>query len=385
MGILSKTVSICQYRVVGDPPREGFFDWAAERLAENAFRSIEHSAEEFSIGWVAQDESREGRFSAEKVRRDHYLVFSLRRDQRRLPAALLRAHVERTEREFLAGHAGLRRVPKAKREELKEAVRGALLAKTLPSPAVYDVVWDTRRGLVTFASLNGKVAETFEERFKTTFDGLRLVALHPYARAEAAVAPELRPRLAEVNGAKGDGVLELIRDNLWLGRDFLRWLLFRTVNGGCALPVDQPGPAMAGASFNAFLDDRLILMGEAEEGKQRITVNGPQNHFDEVRAALRSGKEIVAATLHLEQGEEAWKLTLKGENFHFAVYRCPPVQLERDASVDPSLEAEAVFYQRMSQVEAGLQLFDGLLGEFLRQRLGEGWPATEAAIGETMK
>ena len=82
--------------------------------------------------------------------------------------------------EFLSQHPGLQRVPKAKREELKEAVYGALLAKTLPAPAVWDAVWDTRSGILTLASLSAKVVDQFEVLFKQTFEGLTLTPLYPY-------------------------------------------------------------------------------------------------------------------------------------------------------------------------------------------------------------
>ncbi len=385
MGILSNTVSICQYRVAGELPAGELLSWAVARLAERAFQPIEHNAEELSIGWVRQDDHRDWNFSAENVGRDHYLTFSLRRDQRRVPAALLRAHLEKAERQFLAEHPGLHRVPKQKKEDLRDAERGTLLARTLTAPAVYDCVWDTRRGLVLFTSLGQKVTELFEDQFKTTFSGLRLVPLHPLARGMAVTDEPLQNLLAKANRAGTDAVLDLIRENLWLGRDFLRWLLLRTVTGGSRLQVTWSGPALEGESFDAYLDDRFLLVALAEAGNQRITVQGSQDQFAEVRTALRSGKEIAAATLHLEKGEDAWKLNLRGENFHFAGFRSPAVKLEKDESTDPALEAQAVFYQRMSLLEEGLQLFDSLLRAFLQERLGEGWRQVEKKMEEILK
>ena len=194
MGILANTVSFCQYRVLGTPPAGDPAAWAGESLAKGGFRPIDGTAEELSVGWVALDDPRDASFSFEPAfRRDHYLAFSLRRDQRRIPGALLRAHLEAAENEFLAAHPGLQRVPRQKREELREAVRGALFAKTLPAPAIYDAVWDTRRGVVSFASLSPKVLELFENLFKQSFEGLRLVPIHPFARAEAVTPEALQP------------------------------------------------------------------------------------------------------------------------------------------------------------------------------------------------
>jgi len=385
MGLLSNTVSICQFNVVGDTPPEDFIEWAGRCLAGQAFQSIEGSSEEQSVGWVHLDDFESCDFaSPEAYARDHYLTFSLRRDRRRIPGGLLKAHLERAEQKFLSDHPGLQRVPKNKREELREAVRGTLLSRTLPSPATFDAVWDTRNSRLTLTTLNGQVIELFENLFKTSFEGLRLVAVHPMARAEAVLDESLKPAFQNLNRAVNDAVLDQIRDNLWLGWDFLRWLVDRTLHSGSEYRVSQPGPALDGEGFTAYLNDRLVLSGGNDEGTQKITVAGPQDHFDETLAALETGKDIGEGTLYLEKGELQWKLTLKGELFQFGGYRCPAVKLEKDALTDESSERLAVFFERMYVLEEGLQLFDSLLRAFLEARLSEQWcpPLTEPpAVG----
>jgi len=379
MGILSNTASICQFQVTGEANAEDLFAWAGERLNGDGFRSIDHTAEELSVGWVHIDDAKESGFdSPATFQRDHYIAFSLRRDQRRVPATLFRARMELAEHEFLSAHPGLQRVPKQKKEELREAVRGALLARTLPAPSIHDAVWDTRTGLVTFASLSTKMVEQFENLFKQTFEGLRLVAVHPFARAENVLEEPLKPALAKANGASKDDVLDLIRDNRWLGWDFLLWLMYRTMNESSEYRVCRPGPATDQELFVAYLNDRLILIGGGESGVQKITVAGPQDNFREVRTALQNEKQINEAIIYLEKQEHLWKMTLKGEMFHFASYKAPPVKIEKDNRTDEVSEREAVFYERMYVLEEGLQLFDSLYAAFLRERLGEGW-------GERMK
>ncbi|APG28499.1 exonuclease [Syntrophotalea acetylenivorans] len=297
------------------------------------------------------------------------MTFTLRRDRRRVPAGLLKAHLERAEAEFLAANPGLNRVPKPRREELRDAVRGALLAKTLPTPTTFDAVWDTRRNLLTLATLNGQVIEEFEALFKTTFDGLRLVTLHPYARAQQSIDEALQPALTKANQATNDTVLDLIQDNRWLGWEFLCWLVDRTMNTDSNYKVNVDGPAQVGEGFVAYINDRLVLEGEDEEGKQKVTVAGPQNKFDEVLAALENRKSICEATLYLEKEELLWKLTLKGELFQFGSFRCPSVKLEKDDMVDEEREKEALFLERMYLLESGLQLFDSLFATFLQQHL----------------
>ena len=381
MGILSNTVSICQYQVVGDFPAGDLFQFASDNLTLQAFRSIESTLDELSCGWANLDDHQLSEFSTPAgFWRDQYLTFTLRRDQRKIPASLLKAYCRVAEEEYRAEHPGLHRVPKQKREEIKEAVRLRLLARTLPIPATYDLVWNSREQTVLFASLSQKVTDLFEEEFKKTFPGLRLVLVHPMARAGKLIPEELKHPLEQANRATSPAVLDQIRSNQWLGQDFLLWLLYRSMTDAGDYRVNQPGSIGKGEAFAAFLDDRLVLMSTTEEGAQKMTVAGPQGRFGEVHTALQNGKKITEATIHLEQGENSWKVTLKAERFYFASLRCPPVHLEKDNTVDQASEQEAVFYERMHLLESGLQLFDSLFADFLGNRLDSGWATVEAEM-----
>jgi hypothetical protein len=130
----------------------------------------------------------------------------------------------------------------------------------------------------------------------------------------------------------------------------------------------------------AYLNDRMVLQSVTEAGTQKITVAGAQDHFREVLAALRQGKRITEATIHLEKEENAWKLTLKGELFQFASLKSPAVQIEKDGSVDEAAEREAVFFERMHLLETGLQLFHSLFAAFLAERLAPSWAASQETI-----
>ncbi|MDH3998136.1 MAG: recombination-associated protein RdgC, partial [Desulfuromonadales bacterium] len=264
MGILNNTVSICQFKVVGTPPQDDITSWVGDGLKQQRFRSIEQTSEELSIGWVQLDDAQLSEFSsAADYQHDHYIAFSLRRDQRKLPGTLLKAYIEQAEDEFLAANPTFNRVPKQKREELRDAVRGALFARTLPTPAVYNAVWDTQNGRVSFSSLSSKVIDLFVDLFNKSFEPLRLVPVHPYARAEQVSDDALLPLLQQANRASSDAVLELMDENRWLGRDFLLWLMYETMNGSAEYGVCQPGPAGQGEAFAAYLNDRLILASES--------------------------------------------------------------------------------------------------------------------------
>ena len=386
MGILANTVSVCQYRVLGEVPNGDLGTWAGERLAAQGFRSIDNTSEEMSFGWTQLDDPEDSSFERpEAFWREHYLVFSLRRDQRRVPAALLRSYRERAEADWLAANPGLNRVPKQKREELREAVLGSLLAKTLPTPTVWDVVWDTRSNLIWFANLSPKVTELFEALFKTCFEGLRLLPIYPWARAEQVVDDSLRPALEQADASNTDNVLDKIQDNQWLGWDFLLWLFHQSMEESGNFQVNRPGPAVLGENFVAYLNNRLVLFAGGEEGIQKITVAGPQDRFSEVKSALQGGKQISDATLYLEKGEDLWQLTLKSDLFQFRSLKAPAVKLEKDELTEEGQERIAVFFERMYLLEQGLQLFDSLLSTFLSERLSPQWSAREQTIRQWLE
>lgn len=378
MGILASTLSICHFRVQGQPPLD-LINYAAEHLATHRFVSIDEGIEELSVGWVHLEDSKCGDFANLSVCwRDKYLFFSLRRDQRKIPTALLKEHLDKAVDEYKEAKQ-VTRIGKMVREELKEKVRVQLFAKTLPDPKIYDAVWDTEANLLTFTTLSKSIIETFEEQFKKTFKGLRLTAFHPYARAMSVLSGRDQQRLTEANRAGSDNFLELIKENAWIGCDFMLWLLHQTMNESSEYRVNLPGPLALDAQFVAYINDEVVLSGASENGTQQITVNGPQDQFHEVKSALKGGKHITEATIHLETAGGNWSLTLKGDLFHFASYGSPDVRVEKDTAGE-QLERDAVFFDRMGLLDKGLQLFDSLFAAFLKVRL-RGWDDQRAIIG----
>ena len=383
MGFLAASASICYFQVNGTlDPRDKLTE-LPEKLEKEAFRSIEQSADELSTGWVRLDDFDATDFTAQNACwHEQFCCFSLRQDRRRIPAALLKRQVAKLSAEFLATRPTLNYVPKAEREQLRDQARSTLMAKTLPVPSCYDVVWDTERNLIRFCSLGQNVLDSFQGLFHQTFPGLRLQLLHPLSRAAAVLPPTLQEHLKKADQAQTDSVLEQIEANRWMGIDFLQWLLYRTLNSDSRYQVATPGPLLEKQPFTAFLDNRLVLVGGGQEGVQKIVVAGPQDHYLEVKAALHEGKQIEEATIHLQQNDDdGWKLTLKGDRFQFGNYRTPMIRPEKDPNDDPQAEAEAAFLTKLGAVQEGEQMFDSLLRAFLELRLGEDWMTEQAAIG----
>ena len=373
MGILSNTVSISQFKIVGDAENTAlpFDQWASQQIKEFAFRSIDESADESSLGWAEVDDFQQTDFEDQQSwLRDGNIVLSMRRDTRKIPATLIRNKLDTEQEKFLAQHPQFKRVPKDKKEELKEIIIAKLLTQTFPIPSVMDILWETEKKLLTFTNTGNKGMDDLVDLFAKTFTGLRLVTYHPMSRASELT--EEKETLASLNLASNDAVLEQITANTWLGCDFLLWILFKTVSGQSTFPVScSDGPASSTETFTAFLDSRFILSGLGNEGVQKIAVSGCQDNFKEVCSALQQGKKITEATIWFEKSEYQWKLTLKAETFHFGSFKCPSVRLEK--SDDEDNENLSIFYERLHVLSEGQQLFNSLFTEFLKLRLSNQW------------
>ena len=386
MGFLATSASICYFKIAGTqklPDHQELQD----KLIGEGFVSIEKTADELSTGWVELDNYDCSEFiTPNSCWRDHYFCFTLRQDRRRIPAALLKRQIIQLSEQFLAEQPNLKFVPKAEKEQISDQARSSLLVRTLPSPSFYDVIWDTEKHLLRFCSLGQNTIDSFQGLFHQTFPGLRLELYHPVARATQVVPEQLKDQLQQTNQAQTESILEQIEANRWMGIDFLLWLLYRTLNSDSRYQVTTAGPLIDKQPFTAFLDNRLVLVGGGQEGAQKIVVAGPQDHYQEVKVALRQGKQLEEATIHLQQDEdEGWKLTLKGEKFQFASYRTPMIRPDKDPSDDPQAEAEAAFFTKLVAVEEGEQMFESLLQGFLHLRLSDQWVEELTVINAWLK
>lgn len=195
MGLLARSAGFVRYAVEGEPPAN-FWDFAAQRIADRAFRDIDDSFEERSVGWVSVAGMFDHEFSQAPYAVGDYLILSLRVDERKVAAAILKKFCLKEEERLKK----LRQVPKlsrTQRVEIKENIQLMLLKKALPAPAVYDLCWNLAEGTVLFFSGNQKAQETFEEFFRQTFD-LGVIMQVPYLAAEHLLAPEAHPALAEL-------------------------------------------------------------------------------------------------------------------------------------------------------------------------------------------
>ncbi len=180
MGLLATSTHFVRYAVEGEMPPD-FWNFAAERIAAAAFRDIDDNYEERSVGWVAVDNMFDSAFAGASFAIADYLTLSLRIDERKVAPSVLKKFCLKEEAK-IKQEREIPRLSRRQRVEIKENVRLALLKKSLPTAAVFDLCWNLAQGSLFFFSTNTKVHEVLEGLFKETF-GLQLVMQIPFLTA----------------------------------------------------------------------------------------------------------------------------------------------------------------------------------------------------------
>ncbi|WP_146618430.1 hypothetical protein [Lujinxingia litoralis] len=197
MGALSGTLSYKMFYVQGEVA-EGWQDLYLQQIRKNAFKPLKpEDEEEVSEGWVPVERPLQISFDLHTLLFDHFINLGFRQDKYAIPSALLKAHVEEAEREYMIQN-DKQRLSKFEREDIKIMVKRKLKEKQLPRMKVIDMSWDLQKGRVRFWSQSSNVCELFQGYFEDTF-GLKLLPANPYINAvQLEPGPEKIEELAVV-------------------------------------------------------------------------------------------------------------------------------------------------------------------------------------------
>ncbi|MBU1003711.1 MAG: recombination-associated protein RdgC [Proteobacteria bacterium] len=198
MGFLSASTSFTRYRIIGEIP-ETLWAEIPDRLKKNAFQDIDHTSDERSFGWVCFDEMLDSQWHTAPPEKGEFMAFVLRLDTRRISAAVMKKHytlalndeLQRVEKE------GKKFVSRDRKREIKDQTKLRLMSRSLPIPAVFDVIWNVRSNVVYLASTQAKLLSLFEDQFTLTFD-LHLELQTPYYQALQLLGENRQHQLDDV-------------------------------------------------------------------------------------------------------------------------------------------------------------------------------------------
>ena len=138
-------------------------------------------------GWITIHDPLLTAFTPADLFFHHYLVLAFRYDKRLVPPKLLFLERRRLENERKATR-GTTKLGAAERREIKDEIAQRLIARALPTPRLFDVVWNLQTGRVYFSGKLRAARDAFTDCFRETF-GVTPVPLIPYLAAEHVGLP----------------------------------------------------------------------------------------------------------------------------------------------------------------------------------------------------
>ncbi|MGA2082743.1 MAG: recombination-associated protein RdgC [Holophaga sp.] len=174
MSLLQGTLSLRRFLVLGPVPTE---EDVLQGLRQDAFRPFEDGLEEERLGWCDWRNLLIAPPERDWVTQERFAVFGLRLDTRRVPAALLKAHVD-LRLQNLQKEKDLAFIGKEARISLQDEVKAELLRKVLPAPRVAEVAWDLKGGMLWTTASSNQVQSALVGLFIKSF-GCELQPLAP--------------------------------------------------------------------------------------------------------------------------------------------------------------------------------------------------------------
>ena len=194
MGFCNASCSFTRFRII-DPISSELWTQIPDKLRQFSFRDIDDLPEMQAHGWVCFEDMLDSEWRTAPPHKGAYLLFSLRLDTRRIPAAVIKKHLTlalKAEKEKMQ-EQGKKFISRERKKELKEQV--------LLIPAEFNVIWATDRNEVWFASTQGKMIDLFMEAFLNSFE-LHLEQLTPYSLAETMLDEAAMSRLDRIEATQ---------------------------------------------------------------------------------------------------------------------------------------------------------------------------------------
>ncbi|MCK5069650.1 MAG: recombination-associated protein RdgC, partial [Desulfocapsa sp.] len=168
----------------------------ADRVVAFAFRDIDESYEEDSLGWVSVTNMFDTDFEFASYAAGNYVTLSMRLDERKVSAAIVKKFVQKEE-ERIKKEKQIPKISRSMRVEIKERIQNELMRKALPMPSVFDLCWNLEDSTLLFFSTNKKAQALLEDLFKESF-GLSLIQQIPYLCGEHILNEDDMDKLARI-------------------------------------------------------------------------------------------------------------------------------------------------------------------------------------------
>jgi DNA recombination-dependent growth factor C len=185
MGLMAGGLSLKRFLVLGPVPSEEELNAG---LLQDYFRPFEDGLEEERLGWCDWRNLLISPPDQDWVTQDRFAIIGLRIDTRRVPASLLKGQVD-LKLKAMMQEKDLAFIGQEARVSLQDEVKAELLVQVLPTPAVVEVAWDLKGGILWTTAISSKAQSALTGFFIKSF-GCELQPLAPLLLA-GRICPHL--------------------------------------------------------------------------------------------------------------------------------------------------------------------------------------------------
>jgi DNA recombination-dependent growth factor C len=147
-------------------------------LKKNSISLIENDIQESVAGWTSTREPFFPDFEGSSFVVGPHFVFSLRIENKRVPAKVIQKYVAIETKKKLVD-SGREYLSREEKKMIKDHVTNLLYKRVPAVPSIYDVIWNYESESVWFFSNQKKANEAVETLFLKSFN-LTLIRMFPY-------------------------------------------------------------------------------------------------------------------------------------------------------------------------------------------------------------
>lgn len=335
-----------------------FWTFVDEGLKAGAFKECEPNQEK-SNGFASWDDAFDADFNKNVYHIGEYVCFNFRQDVRKVSKVLLKKFVKEQIEKYKEQNGHYPK--KAQRLEIHENVYNALMARTLPQPSSYGVIWNPGAKWMILGATNTGLIEAFLEKFESVFKMYPKPLFHAnFALEELGLNDQQKTLL---NALVSVSAPTAIDDGKFIGFEFLTWLWYTIEN--------QVGGFNIGNNtrLEIALGDRLTLC-LPDEVKEQVSCVTQANSLVEAHTALQQGKMVKSIQLVVRtigQDEREYIINIDTSLLAIKGMKTPKAAPPDDDDVD------GYFLENMFFLEEVLASVKYLFGVFMNQRLDPVW------------
>jgi len=159
--------------------------------------------------------------------------------------------------------------------------------------------------------------------------------------------------------------LDLWREKIFLGREFLTWLWITSETHGNLLNLKPQG------EVELWFENRLTLESGEGAGRKTVICRDPEAKWAEALTAVREGKQITRGRLRILTEDKEWSLTLNADTLTPQAVNFPKGLVEEED------QAAGLFLERTALLRELVGIIESLCRQFLELRLTDAWATEE--------